>query len=50
MKRVEFSLPLLAPQDGIIHSTTEFTWMLLSKHDFSIRNKYIDTKKDGYLP
>lgn len=41
--------PCESDKDAIIQPTTKFIWMLLSKLNFSIHNKHIDTKKDGYL-
>lgn len=41
--------PSESDKDAIIQPSTKLIWMLLSKLDFSIHNKHIDTKKDGYL-
>lgn len=41
--------PCESDKDAIIQPTTKLIWMLLTKLDFSIHNKHIDTKKDGYL-
>lgn len=39
--------PCESDKDAIIQPTTKLIWMLLSKREFSIHNKHIDTKKDG---